>query len=476
MPITVFRNPENNEVSPNADFDKSGELIARITDAFEKEGADAWFAEGAAERFLEGLVDNPADWEKVDDILDVWFDSGSTHNFVCDPNLNKGKWDLKWPASLYLEGSDQHRGWFQSSLLESCGTRGRAPYDAVLTHGFVMAEDGRKMSKSLNNQVFPQDVIKQNGADILRLWVMSSDYAEDLRIGPEIIKSNVDAYRKLRNTMRFLLGNLHGFDEAERVNADEMPELERYMLHRLTELDELVRKQYDAFDFKRIFAALFNFATVDLSAFYFDIRKDALYCDKPDSITRRACRTVLDEVFMCLTAWLAPMLCYTMEEVWLQRFPTEDGSVHLRQFPDVPDTWRNDELAEKWQKIRTLRRVVTGALEIERREKNIGSSLEADAHVYVSDASYLDAYEGLDAAEIFITSQATIQQGSAPGGAFSLSEVDGIAVVPNLAKGNKCARSWKILAEVGTDPDFPDLTLRDADAVRAYDQRMKNQA
>ncbi|MGI9385976.1 MAG: class I tRNA ligase family protein, partial [Methyloligellaceae bacterium] len=368
VPITVFRNTNSESnaydtIIPGKGYPGSQDLIARIERAFEAEGADAWFADGAKERFLDGLVDNPADWEKVDDILDVWFDSGSTHAFVLEERD-----DLKWPASLYLEGSDQHRGWFQSSLLESCGTRGRAPYEAVLTHGFVMAEDGRKMSKSLGNQVFPQDVIKQSGAEILRLWAMSSDYTEDLRIGPEILKSNVDAYRKLRNTIRFLLGNLAHYEPGLAVDASDMPELERYMLHRLSELDATVRDEYNSFDFKRIFSALFNFCTIDLSAVYFDIRKDALYCDPYDSMVRRSSLTVLDHLFSCLTAWLAPMLCFTMEEAWLSRNSDDNASVHLRLFPDIPESWRDDQLAEKWRKIRQVRRVVTGALEIERQE------------------------------------------------------------------------------------------------------------
>jgi isoleucyl-tRNA synthetase len=403
----------------------------------------------------------------VEDILDVWFESGTTHAFVLEQRA-----DLKWPASLYLEGTDQHRGWFHSSLLESCGTRGRAPYEAVLTHGFVMDEEGRKMAKSLGNTVTPQKVIDQSGADILRLWVMSSDYEEDLRIGPEILKSNVEAYRKLRNTMRFMLGNLHGFSDAERVaDPAAMPELERYVLHRLAELDRTVRDGYTAYDFKRVHARLFNFCTVDLSALYFDIRKDALYCDAPDSLTRRACRTVLDHLFSCLTAWLAPMLCFTMEEVWLSRFPSEADSVHFRLFPDIPADWCDDALAAKWAKVRTLRRVVTGALEVERRDKRIGSSLEAAPQVFVSNPVYAEAMRGLDLAEIAITSQATLVEGQAPQGAFALDDVQGIAVVPHRAEGRRCARSWKVLPEVGSDPDYPDLSPRDAAAVRRFDAR-----
>jgi isoleucyl-tRNA synthetase len=466
VPITVFRHKETGAVIPGRAFNASGELIDRIVAAFAKEGADAWFKEGAKTRFLDGLVDNPDDWEKVDDILDVWFDSGSTHAFVLEQRP-----DLQWPASLYLEGSDQHRGWFQSSLLESCGTRGRAPYDAVLTHGFVVDEEGRKMSKSSGNVVAPQDVIRQSGAEILRLWAMSSDYAEDLRIGPEIIKANVESYRKLRNTLRFLLGNLAHEEPALHVAYADMPELERYMLSRLAELDVIVRAGYDAFDFKRIFHALFNFCVNDLSAFYFDIRKDALYCDPYDSLTRRASLTVLDTIFEALTAWLAPMLCFTMEEAWLNRFPADKDSVHLRQFPAIKDVWRDDALADKWRKVRQVRRVVTGALEIERKERRIGSSLEAAPKVYVANNELRAALDGIDLAEIAITSGATLLPGEDTRQAFRLDEVPGVAVEFERAQGRKCARSWKILEDVGADPEFPELSPRDAEAVRQFDAR-----
>ncbi len=327
------------------------------------------------------------------------------------------------------------------------------------------------MSKSLGNTVVPQKIVQANGADILRLWVASTDYWEDQRIGPEIIKSNVEAYRKLRNTFRYILGNLAGFSEAERVPVADMPELERAILHRLSELDGLVRKAYDDYDFKRVFHALSNFMGVDLSAFYFDIRKDALYCDPVSSARRRACRTVLDHLFSCLTAWLAPVLCFTVEEVWLTRYPADEGSVHLRTFPAIPDDWRDEALAGKWRKVRELRRVVTGALEIERREKRIGASLEAAPDVYVSDASLRAAMEGVDLAEIAITSQAALIDGEGPADAFRLDEVPGVAVVSRLAEGRKCARSWKILPEVGSVPGFPDLTPRDAAAVMEFDAR-----
>ncbi len=459
VPITVFRHEETGQIIPGPDFGKSDELSERIKTAFAAEGADCWYEDGAKERFLDGFVNDLEKWEKVDDILDVWFDSGSTHAFCLEQRD-----DLKWPADIYLEGSDQHRGWFHSSLLESCGTRGRAPYDTVLTHGFTMAEDGRKMSKSLNNQVAPQDVIKQYGADILRLWVSSVDYAEDQRIGPEIIKTAVDSYRKLRNTLRWMLGTL-AHDKGEDVAVADMPELERLMLHRLAELDELVRIGYDNFDFKRIFAALNNFMNVELSAFYFDVRKDALYCDAPSSTRRKAALRVVSQLFDCLTTWMAPMLSYTMEEAWTERHP-DRGSVHLQQFPDVPAEWRDDVLTAKWQKIRRVRRVVTGALEIERREKRIGSSLEAAPVVHITDSELMSAIGGQDMAEICITSQIEITGDPAPADAFTLEEVSGVAVVNQMAEGTKCARSWKVLPEVGTDPDYPDITLRDADAMR----------
>ncbi len=469
VPITVFVN-EQGDYIPNASFDNADKLIKRITDSFRTHGADAWFEDGAKDKYLDGLVENPDDWTKVTDILDVWFDSGCTHAFCLEEGSKSGKWNLKWPANLYLEGSDQHRGWFHSSLLESCGTRGRAPYEGVLTHGFVMAKDGRKMSKSLGNQMFPEKIIKQSGAEILRLWVSSSDYMDDLRIGPEILKTNSDAYRKMRNTIRFLLGNLAHHDDSQTVDFKDMPELERYMLHRLTDLDKVVRESYLAYDFKKVFSTLFNFCTLDLSNFYLDIRKDTLYCEAKDSQLRQSALTVMDEIFDHLTAWLAPIMVFTMEESWLSRHP-DAGSVHLRQFPEVPEEWTNKDLARKWRKIRKVRRVVTGALEVERREKRIGSSLEAAPIVHIEDKDLLEVFQGQNAADIFITSQAELTLDKAPDEAFRLEDVPEIGVVPAKAQGQKCARSWKILPEVGTDPDFPDLTLRDANAVRHFDQR-----
>jgi isoleucyl-tRNA synthetase len=460
VPIAVFRHRESGQVVPGPDFAHNEAYAARLTEAFRAEGADAWFAGGAAERFLAGFVDDPSAWEQVRDILDVWFDSGSTHAFVLE-----NRPDLKWPADLYLEGSDQHRGWFHSSLLESCGTRVRAPYEAVLTHGFVLDEEGRKMSKSLGNTVTPQEVIEKSGADILRLWVVSTDYSDDLRIGKKILDTNTDAYRKIRNTVRWMLGTL-AHDRGETVPHDRLPELERLMLHRLSELDALVREAYLAFDFKRIHAQLMQFMTVELSAFYFDVRKDALYCDAPSSERRKAALQVVAALFDCLVKWLAPMLPFTMEEAWLDRHPSDGGSVHLELFPQVPAAWRDDALAARWAKVRRVRRVVTGALEVERAAKRIGSSLEAAPVVHVTDADLRAALHGLDLAEICITSQIVVTADPAPADAFRLDDVAEVAVVPARAEGTKCARSWKVLPEVGSDPDYPDLSPRDAAAMR----------
>jgi isoleucyl-tRNA synthetase len=469
VPIAVFRNVATGDLAPGPTFAHNAELVARVASAFEAEGADAWFEDNAKERFLGGLVDDLGAWEKIRDILDVWFDSGSTHAFV----LRKRP-DLKWPADMYLEGSDQHRGWFHSSLLESCGMNGRAPYDSVLTHGFVMAEDGRKMSKSLGNIVSPQDVIKQSGADILRLWVVTADYSDDLRIGPEILKTNSENYRKVRNTIRWMLGTLAHFEPSLEVEHESMPELERYLLHRLTEIDVTVREAYAAYDFKRVVQAVSTFMTVDLSAFYFDIRKDALYCDAWSSATRRAALTVVDKLFNALVVWLAPLIPFTAEEAWLDRFPGEDASVHFELFPDLPEAWVDTALADRWTKIRRVRRAVTGALELERAAKRIGSSLEAAPVVYVTDPDLMAAIQSISAddfATIAITSGITLASGEAPGNAIRIDEVAGVAVVPEKAVGTRCARSWRVTNDVGSDPAYPDLSARDAAAMREYDAR-----
>ncbi|MDL2402759.1 isoleucine--tRNA ligase [Rhizobium mayense] len=449
VPICIFVDEEGQILQDDG-------VNARILEAFEKEGADAWFAEGARERFLGEKANEP--WTQIMDILDVWFDSGSTHTFTLEDRP-----DLKWPADVYLEGSDQHRGWFHSSLLESAATRGRAPYNAVITHGFTMDEKGEKMSKSKGNVVAPQDVMKDAGADILRLWVMTTDYWEDQRLGKAIIQTNVDAYRKLRNTIRWMLGTL-AHDKGEVIAHADMPELEQLMLHRLAELDELVRESYDAFDFKRIARALIDFANVELSAFYFDVRKDALYCDAPSSLRRRSSLAVIRTIFDCMVTWLAPMLPFTTEEAWLSRNPSA-VSVHLEQFPAVPAEWKNETLAEKWKRIRAVRSVVTGALEIERKDKRIGSSLEAAPVVYIADPELLKVLEGQDFSEICITSDITIRGGEGPADAFRQDDAAKVSVVPKPAEGRKCARSWRITTDVGSDPEYPDVSARDAAAL-----------
>ena len=474
VPITVFI---KESADGSVEMLNDPEVNMRIIDAFEEEGADAWYAPGARERFL-GKRGNEG-WQKVDDILDVWFDSGSTHAFVLEDTTHfpalahiKRTADGGDETVVYLEGSDQHRGWFQSSLLESCGTRGRAPFDIVVTHGFTLDENGRKMSKSLGNVVAPQDVIDQSGADILRVWTCAVDYWDDQRIGPEILKSTTDTYRRLRNTLRWMLGNLAHFEAADHVAFEEMPELERLMLHRLSELDGLVRTAYKDFDYKRIFAALNAFLTADLSAFYFDIRKDTLYCDPYSSLKRKACLNVLDHLFRCTVTWLAPILCFTAEEAWLAREPNAT-SVHVESFPAVPESWRNDALAEKWRKLRNLRRVVTGALELERAGKRIGSSLEAAPVIYVADTDLFGVAADADLAELCITSDAMLIEGEGPELAFRLDDVASVAVEPRLAQGRKCARSWKISPAVGSDPQYPDVTPRDAQALREWDAMRK---
>jgi isoleucyl-tRNA synthetase len=464
VPIAVFVHKQTQQVL------KDERVNQRIADAFEREGADAWFADKDGARFLSP-DHKPADYEKVNDILDVWFDSGSTHSFTLEvrPDLKARRPPAGPDRVIYLEGSDQHRGWFQSSLLESCGTRGRPPYDVVVTHGFILDEKGEdKMSKSKGNITLSQDAVRQYGADILRLWVGASDYSDDIRYGPEVLKNFVETYRKLRNTLRWLLGSLHHFREADRVPPEKMPELERLILHRLAELDEVVRLGYAEFDYKRVFSALNSFMNAELSAFYFDVRKDALYCDPISSPTRKACLTVLDHLHKCLCTWLAPILCFTAEEVWLARHTSEAASVHLETFPQIPANWRDEGLAEKWRKIRLVRRVVTGALEIERAQKRIGASLEAAPVIHVADQELRKALAGVDMAEVCITSAASVVAGDGPASTFRLPEVAGVAVEPRRAEGKKCARSWKFSPAVGTDREYPDVTPRDAQALREF--------
>ena len=427
VPIALYVNLKTGE------YLKDSVVNSRIIRAFHEGGADAWF--GADHQALLGNHYSLEEWQPVNDILDVWFDSGSTHSYVVEARYGQ---DVR--ANLYVEGSDQHRGWFQSSLLESCGTRGRAPYDAVLTHGFALDRDGRKMSKSIGNTVDPLAIIKESGADILRLWAASTDYFEDVRIGKEALAGTSDAYRKLRNTFRYLLGALADFSDAERVPAAEMPELERWVLHRLAELDVELRTATEGYDFNRYTRLLTTFANEDLSAFFFDIRKDSLYCDigprlPEGSAKRRAYRTVLDTVFHALVRWLAPVLCFTTEEVWTTRHP-EGGSVHLLEWPEIDAAWRDDALAAKWAVIRHSRERVTEAIEPLRREKVIRSSLEARVLYPAADVELTETALA-DLAEIYIVSE------------VEAAETDSLEVtkVDHL----KCGRCWRLLPEVEED-------------------------
>jgi isoleucyl-tRNA synthetase len=440
VPITVFVDKRSGEPL------RDPAVVQRIVDAFTAEGADAWYASPPS-RFL-GNDRSPDDYEQVMDIVDVWFESGSTHAFVLE---GRG---LPWPADLYLEGSDQHRGWFQSSLLEAVGTRGRAPFKAVLTDGFVLDEQGRKMSKSLGNVVAPEQVAKQYGVDILRLWVMMSDTSEDLRIGGEILKQTAELYRRLRNTLRWVLGSLAGFDAAEAVPVADMPELERWVLHRLSTLDARIRAAVANYDWTGVYPELHNFCATDLSAFYFDVRKDAIYCDRPDSLRRRAARTVLDHLHRCLTTWLAPVLCFTAEEAWAARFG--DGeSVHLQLFPDLPGEWRDDALAAKWETIRAIRRRITVPIEEARRANTLGASLAAAVTLPLApdEAALLAPAEW---EEIAIVSAVHPVAGSGS---------DLATVTP--APGAKCVRCWRVLPEVGSMAAHPTLCLRCTDAVES---------
>lgn len=398
-------------------------MNARIVAAFREQGVDAWSDEAAAT--LLGEERDPADYERVTDILDVWFDSGCTHAFV----LESGRWpELSWPADLYLEGSDQHRGWFQSSLLESCGTRGRAPYDTVLTHGFTMDSKGMKMSKSLGNTINPLDLMRDYGADILRLWALSVDFTEDHRIGKEILAGVADQYRKLRNTFRYLLGALDGFDEAEKLPVAEWPELERYMLYLVHTLDQQLKRAIADFDFNGYVRLLSDFANEDLSAFFFDVRKDSLYCDAPTDVKRRAYRTMLDVLFHALVRWAAPVLVFTAEEVWQARFPSEDSSVHFLDWPELPAE-AGEDVSVRWLEVRRLRERVTEAIEPLRREKIVRSSLEAEVTVTETPLPVDDL------AEAFIVAKVSL------GDEVSVGRTD----------YHKCGRCWRLLPEVVED-------------------------
>ncbi|AXE65071.1 isoleucine--tRNA ligase [Hyphomonas sp. CACIAM 19H1] len=482
VPITLFVNAKGEPHTAALSKEQADKLNANIKAAIEKTGVDGWFATPDAD-FFEGTGVSPEGWEKVTDVLDVWFDSGTTHAFAL---RKRGIIDnATGQADVYMEGSDQHRGWFQSSLLESCATRGMAPYKKVVTHGFIVDADGKKMSKSIGNTIEPQQVQKDYGIEILRIWTASADYMEDLRISDEIIKGTVETYRKLRNTLRYLLGALDGYTAQEAVDAASMPGLERFMLHRLADLDAQIRAAYASFDFKRVMTLLINFVNVELSAVYFDVRKDSLYCDPSfatasgwDAATaqwgnrRRAARTVMAATLERMLAWLAPVMPFTTDEAFGEsHLKGAAPSVHLLQFPATPEGWLAPQLAARWEKIFAVRRVVTGALEVERREKRIGASLEAAPKVIIADKALIDAFEGESAADIFITSGAElVLAAEGPSGAFTLPDAPGIWVVPEKATGIKCRRSWKYFDPATADPAFPDITPRDALAVKAWDK------
>jgi isoleucyl-tRNA synthetase len=424
VPIPIYVNRKT------GDYLRDPYVNARILEAFRAGGADAWFQ--ADHQALLGDKYGLDEFEVVNDILDVWFDSGSTHVFTVEKRYGEGV-----RADLYLEGSDQHRGWFQSSLLEACGTRGRAPYDAVLTHGFALASDGTKMSKAKGNGVDPLRVIQESGADILRLWVAQTDYFEDVRIGKEVLAGTGDTYRKLRNTFRYLLGALDGFTDAEKVPVRGMPELEHYILHKLGDLDAELRAAAEAFEFNRYTRALTDFANEDLSAFFFDIRKDCLYCDAPDDPKRRAYRTVLDLLFHALVRYAAPVLAFTAEEVWQARFPSEDESVHFLEWPELPPLG-TDMLAADWASVRQLRVAVTEAIEPHRREKAIRSSLEAEVTLHLASEQAVKV-QPVDMQEVCITSTMHYAGAGEPL----------VTVVPT--ENHKCGRCWRHLPEVADD-------------------------
>ncbi|MCQ8278410.1 isoleucine--tRNA ligase [Acetobacteraceae bacterium KSS8] len=456
VPIAVFVEKRTGEVL------RDPLVMARVVEAFRAEGADAWYASSPS-RFL-GEGRDPADYEQVFDIVDVWFESGSTHAFVLGEEGGRG---LPRPADLYLEGSDQHRGWFQSSLLESVGSRGVAPFKALVTNGFVLDEQGRKMSKSLGNVIAPKATCDTLGADILRLWVMNADTNEDLRIGPEILKQQGELYRRLRNTLRWLLGALDGFEESERVPLAEMPELERWVLHRLSELGAQIAGAVESHQWVGVYPALHAFCASDLSAFYFDVRKDALYCDAPSSLRRRACRTVLDHLHRALCCWLAPVLVFTAEDAWTARFG-EESSVHLQDFPALPADWSDPALGERWVRLRAVRRLVTTAIESARRDGLVASSLQAELTLTLSETEAAE-FGQVDWDELAIVSRADVAID--PGAASVFSDAPGEGSGPHLlpsvgvAPGHKCSRCWRVLEEVGTVPAHPALCLRCADVV-----------
>jgi len=404
------------------------DVFENIAKIYEKEGSDCWFSDDP-QKFL-GSKYKADDYNKLSDIVEVWFDSGSTHSFVLEKRD-----DLKWPASMYLEGSDQHRGWFHSSLLESCGTRGRAPFESILSHGFVVDGKGLKMSKSLGNVIAPEDILKKYGADILRIWVASSNYAEDLRIDYSILDQHADSYRKIRNTFRYLLGNLNDkFEEIdlENLNLKGLPELEKFMLNRVYSLNERFTKYFKNYDFHNLYKELLNFCTVDLSAFYFDIRKDTLYCDTLDSDKRKSCILILNILLNSLMKWFAPILSFTTEEIY-QLVSKKNKSIHLEKFQNYPEKFKDEELEKKWLEIIKIRNICNISIEEKRASKEIGSSLEAEISVKLNN-DYKKIIDNIDLSEVCITSKAEI----------IYDDKADVLVISKKALGEKCPVCWKI--------------------------------
>ena len=423
VPLPIFVNKKTKKPL------RDQKVVDRIAEIYEKEGSDCWFTDDP-KRFL-GENYNAADYEKLSDIVEVWFDSGSTHSFV----LEKRK-DLKWPADMYLEGSDQHRGWFHSSLLESCGTRGRAPFDSILSHGFVVDGKGMKMSKSAGNVVSPDDILKNYGADILRAWVASSDYAEDLRIDNTILIQHAESYRKIRNTFRFILGNLQDkfeYQDFKKIDINNFSELERYILGKILYLDTSIKENLKNYNFHKLYKEIYNFCTLDLSSFYFDIRKDVLYCEDLESKKRKDCILVLNIILECLLKWLAPIFVFTTEEIFSLINNNED-SIHEMSFPEIPQKWKDEVLEKKWKNLYQIKQEVNIAIEEKRASKEIGSSLEADILIYANEKEF-NLLEDLDLEEYFITSKAKKIK----------DKNEKLKIVVKKASGNKCPRCWKIL-------------------------------
>lgn len=445
VPIAIFVSKKTGEPL------KDEKVNNRIYQAMLSHGADVWYSRSAQE-FL-GDRYNAHDYEQVTDILDVWFESGTSHTFVLDKNPA-----LKWPADLYLEGVDQHRGWFQSSLLHSVATKGSAPYKTVLTHGFVVDASGQKMSKSIGNTINLADIVDNQGVEILRLWVVNSDYFDDVRIGEDILKRQTEIYRKIRNTLRFLLGNLHGISPLTMVAYTQLPELEQWVLHRLTELDHEIVEHLESYDFHRIFTNLYTFCVNDLSAFYFDIRKDSLYCNALKDLKRLATQTVLYHVFIHLCKWLAPILTFTSEEAWGTYFP--EDSIFLHTFKTLPSEWHKPHLGAQYKILRNIRRVITGAIEEKRATGHIKSSLQAEAIVFTPDLDVAQMLQRIDLADFSITSAAQVKCEAIPSSSYCLEDVESIGVIVQEAQGEKCVRCWKILPEVEPKNDHSCLCYR----------------